>query len=225
MDALAAAQPGYRGVDSARGADGSGITISYWADEASALRVARPSRAHARSATPGAGAGMRATRSSWRESTRDYRWERREDARRDRPRFRAAVHGDADDRGGQYRAAIGAARARPLAAASPDSAVAAAFSVSALLWVIAAPFWANRSDRHGRRAMILLGLGGFTMSLLLCGAVPRRRDQRLDRRDRRPSLLFIAGRLIYGAFGSAAPPAVQALVAGRDHAARSGPRR
>ena len=33
----------------------------------------------------------------------------------------------------------------------PDSAVAAAFSVSALLWVVSAPFWANRSDRHGRR--------------------------------------------------------------------------
>ena len=50
-----------------------------------------------------------------------------------------------------------------------DSAVAAAFSVSALLWVLAAPFWANRSDRHGRRLMILLGLGGFCISLLLCG--------------------------------------------------------
>lgn len=37
MDALAAAQPGYRGIDSARGADGVGITVSYWADEASAV--------------------------------------------------------------------------------------------------------------------------------------------------------------------------------------------
>jgi MFS family permease len=50
-----------------------------------------------------------------------------------------------------------------------DSAVAAVFSVSALLWVIAAPFWANRSDRHGRRAMVLLGIAGFTVSLGLCG--------------------------------------------------------
>lgn len=94
-----------------------------------------------------------------------------------------------------------------------DSAVAAAFSASALLWVIAAPFWANRADQHGRRAMILLGLGGFSVSLTFCGLF----------------LLtginswiggaaafgaFIAGRLIYGAFGAAAPPAVQALVAG-----------
>lgn len=37
MDALAARQPGYRGVDSARGADGFGITVSWWANEASAL--------------------------------------------------------------------------------------------------------------------------------------------------------------------------------------------
>ncbi|HEU0043271.1 antibiotic biosynthesis monooxygenase [Sphingomonas sp.] len=36
MDALAAAQPGYRGMVSARGADEFGITVSYWADEASA---------------------------------------------------------------------------------------------------------------------------------------------------------------------------------------------
>jgi heme-degrading monooxygenase HmoA len=37
MDSLAAAQPGYRGIDSARGSDGLGITVSYWADEASAV--------------------------------------------------------------------------------------------------------------------------------------------------------------------------------------------
>ena len=36
MDALAAMQPGYRGVDSVRGADGGGITVSYWADDAAA---------------------------------------------------------------------------------------------------------------------------------------------------------------------------------------------
>jgi heme-degrading monooxygenase HmoA len=35
MVALAAAQPGFLGVESARGADGLGLTISYWRDEAS----------------------------------------------------------------------------------------------------------------------------------------------------------------------------------------------
>jgi heme-degrading monooxygenase HmoA len=33
MDALAALQPGYLGMDSVRGADGLGITISYWASD------------------------------------------------------------------------------------------------------------------------------------------------------------------------------------------------
>lgn len=36
MDVLAAAQPGYRGMDDARGMDGFGITVSYWADDAAA---------------------------------------------------------------------------------------------------------------------------------------------------------------------------------------------
>lgn len=33
MAGLAARQPGYLGVESARGADGLGITVSYWRDE------------------------------------------------------------------------------------------------------------------------------------------------------------------------------------------------
>ncbi len=37
MEALAAEQPGYCGFESARGADGLGVTISYWASEASAI--------------------------------------------------------------------------------------------------------------------------------------------------------------------------------------------
>ena len=94
-----------------------------------------------------------------------------------------------------------------------DAAVAAAFSVSALLWVIAAPFWANRSDRSGRRAMILLGMAGFTISLLLCGVFLAAGINGWIG-GTMAFALFIAGRLIYGALGAAAPPAVQALVAG-----------
>ncbi len=94
-----------------------------------------------------------------------------------------------------------------------DSAVAAAFSVSALLWVLAAPFWANRSDRHGRRVMILLGMGGFCVSLALCGVFLAAGINGVIG-GTTAFLLFILGRLIYGTFGSAAPPAVQALVAG-----------
>jgi MFS family permease len=97
--------------------------------------------------------------------------------------------------------------------AVPDSAVAAAFSVSALLWVIAAPIWASRSDRHGRRAMILLGVGGFSTSLALCGCFLAAGINGWVS-GTAAFLLFILGRLIYGTFGAAAPPAVQALVAG-----------
>ena len=43
MAELAAAQPGYLGVESARGPDGVGITISYWSDNAAAIAW----RAHA----------------------------------------------------------------------------------------------------------------------------------------------------------------------------------
>jgi heme-degrading monooxygenase HmoA len=36
MEVLAAEQPGYLGIESARGADGLGITVSYWRTEADA---------------------------------------------------------------------------------------------------------------------------------------------------------------------------------------------
>jgi heme-degrading monooxygenase HmoA len=36
MSALAGEQPGYLGETSVRGADGTGVTISWWADQASA---------------------------------------------------------------------------------------------------------------------------------------------------------------------------------------------
>lgn len=95
-----------------------------------------------------------------------------------------------------------------------DSAVAAVFSVSALLWVIAAPYWANRSDRQGRRAMVLVGLAGFTASLGLCGVFLAMGINGVLG-PVTTFIAFIIGRVIYGAFGSAAPPAVQAIVAGR----------
>ncbi len=36
MEELGSQQPGYLGIESARGDDGLGITVSYWTDEASA---------------------------------------------------------------------------------------------------------------------------------------------------------------------------------------------
>ena len=37
MMELAAGQPGYLGIETARGSDGLGITVSYWRDEASIM--------------------------------------------------------------------------------------------------------------------------------------------------------------------------------------------
>src|SRR5688572_2247025 len=50
-----------------------------------------------------------------------------------------------------------------------DFWVAIAYTWSALLWVSLAPYWAEKSDRHGRKALTLMGLAGFIVSMLLCG--------------------------------------------------------
>lgn len=94
-----------------------------------------------------------------------------------------------------------------------DKAVAVAFSVSGLLWVIAAPWWANRSDRYGRRTMILTGVGGFVTSLAVCGGFLAAGINGWIAGSTAFGC-FVVGRMIYGGIGAAAPPAVQALVAG-----------
>ena len=43
----------------------------------------------------------------------------------------------------------------------PDTVIAVTFSFSALVWTMAAPRWARRSDGGGRRRMVLIGLVGF----------------------------------------------------------------
>lgn len=96
----------------------------------------------------------------------------------------------------------------------PDSAVAAAFSASAVLWTLVAPFWANRSDRTGRRKMVLLGQVGLTASLFL-GGLFLTAGINGWLAPITAFAAFVAARMIYGAFGSAAPPAVQAIVAAR----------
>ena len=50
MERLAATQPGYLGIESARGADGFGITVSYWRSEGDARRVEGRRRAPPRAA-------------------------------------------------------------------------------------------------------------------------------------------------------------------------------
>ncbi len=94
----------------------------------------------------------------------------------------------------------------------PDSLIATIFSVSALIWVFSAPYWARRSDRQGRRKMVLIGSAGFTVSIILVGCVLYAGLHHWIG-PVETMLLLITSRLIYGTFGSAAPPAAQALVA------------
>ncbi len=95
-----------------------------------------------------------------------------------------------------------------------DVWISLAYSWSALLWVVCAPFWAGRSDRRGRKAMMALGLIGFIVSMTLCGIALW-----LGLGGVLPAMwalvAFAAARSLYGGFGSAAPPAVQAYVASR----------
>ena len=95
-----------------------------------------------------------------------------------------------------------------------DVWISLAYSWSALLWVVCAPFWARRSDQRGRKAMMALGLAGFIVSFVLCGAVLwAGLSGWLSALW--TLIAFAAARSLYGGFGSAAPPAVQAYVASR----------
>lgn len=95
-----------------------------------------------------------------------------------------------------------------------DVWVSLAFSWSALLWVFTAPIWARMSDRRGRKNLMTLGTCGFISSMGLCGmtlwlGLYGYLGAGLT------FILFALFRSLYGGFGSAAPPAVQAYVAAR----------
>ena len=95
-----------------------------------------------------------------------------------------------------------------------DVWISLAYTWSALLWMTCAPMWARRSDRRGRKAMMAIGLVGFISSFGLCGlALWLGLNGWLGAIG--TLLLFALFRSLYGGFGSAAPPAVQAYVASR----------
>ena len=96
----------------------------------------------------------------------------------------------------------------------PDVWVSLAFSWSALLWVLTAPHWARQSDKRGRKALMALGVTGFLSSMALCGLVLWSGLEGWLAAGT-TFVLFALFRSLYGGFGSAAPPAVQAYVAAR----------
>lgn len=91
------------------------------------------------------------------------------------------------------------------------------FMISAICWVLLGPRWGRASDDRGRKPFILVGLGGFALSMLVFGG-----SVRLGLAGALSGLplylLLIATRALYGVLGSAGPPAAQAYIADRTSA-------
>lgn len=96
----------------------------------------------------------------------------------------------------------------------PDVWGSLAFSWSALLWVLTAPYWARQSDKRGRKALMALGVVGFLSSMALCGLTLWAGLEGYLAGSV-TFIVFAIFRSLYGGFGSASPPAVQAYVASR----------
>jgi MFS family permease len=95
-----------------------------------------------------------------------------------------------------------------------DFCVAMAYTWSAVLWVVLAPYWAEKSDHHGRKLLTIMGVTGFIVSMLLCGIVLFAGLHRWIG----PILtfgLFGIFRGIYGGLGCATPSATQAYLASK----------
>ncbi|HZV84026.1 MAG TPA: MFS transporter, partial [Brevundimonas sp.] len=95
-----------------------------------------------------------------------------------------------------------------------DTLVSAAFAISALMWTVTSPYWARLSDTLGRKRVILIGLGGFVLSMAGFGLATSSGLEGWLAVAVAFTFMAIA-RTIYGVFGSAAPIASQAYVADR----------
>lgn len=97
----------------------------------------------------------------------------------------------------------------------PDWTAGAMFSLSAILWVTTSPIWSKVSDRIGRRRTIAIGLSGYALSMLLFGLVATAARAGLIVGWAAMFASLLAARAVFGAVGSATPPAAQAYVAER----------
>lgn len=95
-----------------------------------------------------------------------------------------------------------------------DTLVSAAFAISALMWTLTSPFWARLSDKAGRKRVILIGMGGFVISMAGFGLAATSGLEGWLGAGIAFGLMAVA-RSLYGVFGSAAPIAAQAYVADR----------
>src|SRR3982751_3314196 len=95
-----------------------------------------------------------------------------------------------------------------------DFWVAIAYTWSAVLWVALAPYWAEKSDHHGRKALAVMGVSGFIVSMLLCG-ITLYAGLNGWIAGGLTFGLFALFRSIYGGFGCATPSATQAYLASK----------
>lgn len=95
-----------------------------------------------------------------------------------------------------------------------DFYVAIAYTWSAVLWVVLAPYWAEKSDHHGRKLLAIMGVSGFIVSMSLCGIVLFSGLHDWIGAALTFSL-FAVFRGIYGGLGCATPSATQAYLASK----------
>jgi MFS family permease len=88
------------------------------------------------------------------------------------------------------------------------------FAASALIWIFSSAFWGVRSDRWGRKPVMLQGLAAFALSFACFATVMHAGINRWV-----PAFLIfpalIVSRCIYGTFGSGTSASAQAYVADR----------
>jgi len=95
-----------------------------------------------------------------------------------------------------------------------DFYVAIAYTWSAVLWVLLAPYWAEKSDHHGRKTLTMMGVSGFILSMTLCGIALFGGLHGWIGGTLTFSL-FALFRAIYGGLGCATPSATQAYLASK----------
>src|SRR5919107_4175090 len=95
-----------------------------------------------------------------------------------------------------------------------DFWVAIAYTWSAVLWVVLAPYWAEKSDHHGRKALTIMGVSGFVVSMLLCG-ISLYAGLHGWISGAVTFALFGVLRSVYGGLGCATPSATQAYLASK----------
>lgn len=95
-----------------------------------------------------------------------------------------------------------------------DFLIASIFSLSALVWAVASPWWAVIANQRGRKPLIQLGIIGFIGSMLGCAIVLAAGLRGLIAPILTFALFFVV-RSSYGFFGSAAATATQAYIGDR----------